>query len=337
MDDVSNPSPKPASEKQVKANRRNASKSTGPRTERGKSWSRLNALKHGILASQAVITTTEGRAAREAFEAMVVGFMLDFRPVGAFEQALVQQIAACVWRQRRLLMFENRAGFQARDHRTFRTMNEPSHAMPPLYLIEGRRFEGDDVLDSAGLGLDLPSERDTTQLVRYESAVSRSLRNAIAQLRQHQQLRRDGLVGTPPDAAVSGEGSASAQNDQDLDQDLAQEAVQEVVVDRRAIKRNQGPEASRVAAKVAQIVYGREMELEEEARREEAPAGEEERAATEEGANEGSASTSENYQTKPNSLDDERILRKQQDIQEAADAVLRLGAGLVPKRSPSSD
>ena len=30
------------------ANRRNAQKSTGPRTRRGKAWSRLNHLKHGM-------------------------------------------------------------------------------------------------------------------------------------------------------------------------------------------------------------------------------------------------------------------------------------------------
>jgi hypothetical protein len=29
------------------ANRRNAKKSTGPRTARGKAWSRLNSLRHG--------------------------------------------------------------------------------------------------------------------------------------------------------------------------------------------------------------------------------------------------------------------------------------------------
>ena len=38
MDDVSpNRSPNPTSEKKIKANRRNASKSTGPRSARGKS------------------------------------------------------------------------------------------------------------------------------------------------------------------------------------------------------------------------------------------------------------------------------------------------------------
>ena len=44
-----------ATKAQIKANRENAKKSTGPRTEEGKQRVSLNALKHGLLARDAVL------------------------------------------------------------------------------------------------------------------------------------------------------------------------------------------------------------------------------------------------------------------------------------------
>jgi hypothetical protein len=48
----------------IEANRKNSLKSTGPKTPQGKAVVRYNALKHGILAREAVITEGDGREER---------------------------------------------------------------------------------------------------------------------------------------------------------------------------------------------------------------------------------------------------------------------------------
>ena len=42
--------------KQIAANRRNAQKSTGPRTPEGRAVSKMNALKHGIFSKEVLVS-----------------------------------------------------------------------------------------------------------------------------------------------------------------------------------------------------------------------------------------------------------------------------------------
>ena len=51
--------PKKATKAQIRANRENAKKSTGPRTAEGKARVSLNALKHGLLARDTVLPTEQ--------------------------------------------------------------------------------------------------------------------------------------------------------------------------------------------------------------------------------------------------------------------------------------
>jgi len=94
------------SEAKLIANRANAQKSTGPRTPEGKARVRLNALKHGILASEAVIRAGEGAEEAEAFEALLAALKDDLAPAGALEELLVEKLAVIVWRWRRVLRYE---------------------------------------------------------------------------------------------------------------------------------------------------------------------------------------------------------------------------------------
>ena len=91
-----------ASERQVAANRRNAARSTGPRTAAGKLRSRQNAYRHGLTA-ETVITSLEHSADYQAFE---TGLFDDYAPHGAVEHELVARLASLLWRLRRAARIE---------------------------------------------------------------------------------------------------------------------------------------------------------------------------------------------------------------------------------------
>ncbi len=97
----------PTSERKVQANRRNAVRSTGPKTERGKRTVARNAIKHGFLARQVVITAGDGEESLEEFHDLVERLCEYYEPTGFVEESLVQTIATCWWRKARVIRAEN--------------------------------------------------------------------------------------------------------------------------------------------------------------------------------------------------------------------------------------
>jgi hypothetical protein len=97
---------KAASEKQLAANRKNAQRSTGPRTATGKAASRLNAIKHGLLARQVVAAGFFHRESCEEFQKLSQEYYESLQPVGPVEEMFVGQIITVVWRLRRVRMAE---------------------------------------------------------------------------------------------------------------------------------------------------------------------------------------------------------------------------------------
>ncbi len=82
---------------QIDANRLNARKSTGPRTEAGKSVSRFNALQHGFEARSLVIP---GENPAE-LETLATEYHDRFQPLDALERYLVDTLVHSDWDRRR--------------------------------------------------------------------------------------------------------------------------------------------------------------------------------------------------------------------------------------------
>ncbi|MGC1677754.1 MAG: hypothetical protein WA740_09485 [Candidatus Binataceae bacterium] len=183
------------SARKLAANRRNSSRSTGPRTARGKRRASLNALKHGMFAKELVLPALEGKNAAAEFRALLHALTSDLAPRGAFELVLVEEIAVCTWRMRRLLRFENRTAF----------LNSNDWKEPPSRLTRGLaalasmragsteaeeaiRYgyidKRDRILAETGLNEMSLGDPDEVQMIReFENALMRHIFRSITMLK----------------------------------------------------------------------------------------------------------------------------------------------------------
>jgi hypothetical protein len=87
---------------QIEANRRNAQKSTGPKSAEGKARSRLNGTTHGFR-SEVVAIPPEDQA---GFAASLAGFLEDWKPRTDDRRQLVERAATAAWQARRCVQIE---------------------------------------------------------------------------------------------------------------------------------------------------------------------------------------------------------------------------------------
>jgi hypothetical protein len=88
-----------ASDAQIRANRANALKSTGPRSIEGKAVSRFNALKHGMDAAS-IVLPGENPA---DYDAMVADYEEELQPSTPSERFHVDTMIQANWQKQRLL------------------------------------------------------------------------------------------------------------------------------------------------------------------------------------------------------------------------------------------
>jgi hypothetical protein len=92
-----------STEKKTASNRKNARKSTGPKTAAGKAIVSQNARTHGLLSRSLII---EGES-QEEFSELLGLLVEEFQPIGLVEHALVERVGIALWRQRRLVRAES--------------------------------------------------------------------------------------------------------------------------------------------------------------------------------------------------------------------------------------
>ena len=93
-------------------NRANSQKSTGPRTEAGKSRSTMNALKHGLTA-KAILLPNEDP---EAYQRQIDTFMSEYKPANPAELTQVTNLVS--WLLQRVDRLELALFSEFDEHKT---------------------------------------------------------------------------------------------------------------------------------------------------------------------------------------------------------------------------
>ena len=215
---------------QINANQRNAGRSTGPRTRKGKAIASRNSTRQGLLA-QHVILPGENK---QLFDARRNAILADLSPVGEVEQVLVERVVACEWRLRRLGQIETSVfRYEIFDHDVRRAKDVAKACISSDYgdmsLIGrtvtnqrrrdralGQADESAAARDDETLAIaftNATTKTDTlSKLSRYEAAIERGLYRSLHELHLLQAARqqRDGdapavIDVTPSAAMTSGE------------------------------------------------------------------------------------------------------------------------------------
>jgi hypothetical protein len=92
-----------ASKKQIRANRANAKRSTGPKTPAGKRNSSKNALKHGLSAARDIVIFDEDPLEFASFRDAVTKAC---DPIDVIDLELADDLAGLFWRRRRIPKLE---------------------------------------------------------------------------------------------------------------------------------------------------------------------------------------------------------------------------------------
>ena len=166
-----------SSQRRIDANRRNALRSTGPRTPAGKKRSSRNALKHGLCAEFAHLPGECGAT----FSIFVEELREQFQPRSIMQKTLFPQIADLIWRMNRMPEAQTKIFAEELD-KAHRPGDTPGSLASSDVLA--RRFSDD------------PNRNGFLLLGRYERGMQNQL---LRLLRQYEKETKD-RPQTPHDA-----------------------------------------------------------------------------------------------------------------------------------------
>ena len=173
-----------ASVRQLNANRRNARRSTGPKTDEGKHCSSRNNLKHGLYSDDVVLS---GENLDDYF-ALTAEIEDEFKPATPTEEYLVHTIAAARWRLIRVL--KTQKGVYERKIKS--ALANPHYKGAPT-LPTGEKDPDAEWCYLLGdvAWTDAKFHNVFEKVSREEDRLHRRILRAVTELRKLQKVRRE--------------------------------------------------------------------------------------------------------------------------------------------------
>ncbi len=176
----------PTSKKQIIANRLNAQKSVGPKTDEGKEIVARNAIRHGLYTKDIVIDSPHLKEDADEYDQMLESLIDELKPITDFQARLVEKIANCLWRSRRII----RAETANINHR----LRDIDYEVDKVRDIDHFRHGEDDSVEIemekeehirrniTGIN-SIPDESFSMTLLRYEMRLDRQMTRAYKLLK----------------------------------------------------------------------------------------------------------------------------------------------------------
>jgi hypothetical protein len=174
------------SKRKIQANRRNAAKSTGPRTADGKKKVAMNALRHGFFAKGLLVQHRDGNEDQTEYDALYLRIFQYFQPVGWLEEFRVDQIAFSSWRLRRLLRCESGIITKALAENDY---NREQSKADKLLEPESTPSSNPTIAAITDHLFLLPKE-ELDGLLQFEAMVHRQLNHALGDIERLQARRK---------------------------------------------------------------------------------------------------------------------------------------------------
>jgi hypothetical protein len=180
--------PTKTSQIQIEANRRNAQKSTGPSTTKGKIAVAQNALKHGLRTDRTVIKS-EDQADFDLHHAQIFDELAPSTPI---ESALADRIVSTLWRLKRVENFQNRSidALGTPKNNQFTKLQQMLIAKYTGSSEAGSVESDPDLLLGRMLVKDFTNDRVLEKLLMYERRIENSFYRSLLEIHRLNMIKK---------------------------------------------------------------------------------------------------------------------------------------------------